>query len=58
MADIANSYELKDGVYTFNFSDGKVAHYPESTVIFVDDESGLKAVKATATRRTLFLVRP
>ena len=54
--DIATSYELKDGVYTFEFPDG-TEYYPECSVILVDDNSGLISVKSTATRRTIFAVR-
>ena len=54
---IANSHEKRHGCYIFHFDGDDTAYYPESQVIFVDDESGLIAVKATATRKTLFLLR-
>lgn len=54
---IANSFEKRSGYYIFHFDGNDTAYYPESQVIFVDDESGLIAVKATATRKTLFLLR-
>lgn len=54
--NIANSYSLSDGVYTFNFDNGKQL-FPESSIILVDDESGLISVKNTATRKVIFLVR-
>ena len=53
---IANSYSLSDGVYTFNFDNGKQL-FPQSSIILVDDESGLIAVKNTATRNVIFLAR-
>lgn len=54
--NIANSYTLTDGVYTFVFDNGKQL-FPQSSIILVDDESGLIAVKNTATRKVIFLVR-
>lgn len=54
---IANSYSLSDGVYTFVFDNGKQL-FPQSSIILVDDESGLIAVKSVASRKTLFLARP
>ena len=54
--DIATSYELSDGVYTFTFPEGE-EYYPECSVILVDDGSGLISVKSTATRKTIFAVR-
>lgn len=55
--NIADSYELSGGVYTFTFPDGMKSLIPETAVILVDDESGLISVKATATRKTIFLAR-
>ena len=55
---IANSYVLSDGIYTFDFGDGKKQLFPQSSIILVDDESGLIAVKSVASRKTLFLARP
>ena len=53
--NIALNYTLADSVYTFDFGNGKKVLYPVSSVILVDDNSGLLSVKATATRKTLFL---
>lgn len=53
--DIATSYSLSDGVYTFVFPDA-TEYYPEASIILVDDNSGLISVKSTATRKTIFLV--
>lgn len=55
--NIANSYNLANGVYTFDFGDGKKQLFPQSSIILVDDESGLISVKNTATRKVIFLVR-
>ena len=56
--DIAVSYTLADGVYTFDFGGGKKQFYPQSSVILVDDESGLISVKSVASRKVMFLSRP
>ena len=55
--NIANSYTLANGVYTFDFGGGKKQLFPQSSIILVDDESGLISVKNTATRKTIFLAR-
>lgn len=55
--NIANSYILANGVYTFDFGGGKKQLYPETSIILVDDGSGLISVKNTATRKVIFLVR-
>ena len=54
--NIANSYSLSGGVYTFNFDKGKQL-YPETSIILVDDGSAFISVKNTATRKVIFLVR-
>lgn len=54
---VASSYTKSDGVYVFNFPDGKQALYPESSIILTDDESGLISVKGLATRKVLFSVK-
>ena len=54
---IATGYTKSDGVYVFNFQDGKQALYPESSIILTDDESGLISVKGLATRKVLFSVK-
>ena len=54
---VATGYTHQDGYYTFNFDDGMKTLVPETAVILVDDGSGLISVKATATRKTIFLAR-
>lgn len=53
---IASSYTKEDAYYVFNFEDGK-AYYPLTSIILVDDDSGLISVKNVASRKVLFLVR-
>lgn len=54
---IANSYTLSDGVYSFDFGNGKKQLFPQSSIILVDDGSAFISVKNTATRKMTFLVR-
>ena len=55
--NIANSYNLANGVYTFDFGGSKKQLYPETSIILVDDGSAFISVKNTATRKVIFLVR-
>lgn len=55
--NIASSYTSDEATYTFLFDGGKKMIFPISSVILVDDESGLVSVKNIATRKTMFLVR-
>lgn len=52
-----NKYYDLDGCYRFVFDDGTEAYYPKSSLMFIDDGSGVISVKATGSRRTLFLMR-
>lgn len=56
--EIAIAYSLSDGVYTFDFGNGKKQLFPQDSIILVDDESGLIAIKSTSSRKTLFLAVP
>lgn len=53
---IYDSYIKTDDYYEFTKGDDKFI-IPASNIILVDDESGMIAIKATATRQTLGLVR-
>lgn len=53
---IYDNYIENEATYVFLKGDNKMA-VPKSYVIFVDDESGLIAVKGLASRKTLFLCR-
>lgn len=56
--NIAQSYTLTNGVFVFDFGGGKKQLFPQDSIIFVDDESGLISIKSVASRKILFLARP
>lgn len=51
------SYTKTDTYYEFVGENGEKVIAPETDVIIVDDESGMKAVKLIASRRLLGLLR-
>jgi len=50
------SYTKTETLYRFITEDGDVLLYPISAIIIVDDESGARAVKTTASRKTIGLI--
>ena len=46
-----------DSYYEFVAENGEKLIMPTSDVILVDDESGMKAIKSTASRQTLGLLK-
>ena len=47
------SYTSTDSYYEFTDSNGNKTLMPTTSVILVDDESGLLSIKNTATRKTI-----
>lgn len=47
------SYTKTDSYYEFTDVKGNKTLMPSTTVILVDDESGLLSIKNTATRKTI-----
>lgn len=47
-----------EGSTTFTSESGVSVTMPNSAYIVVDDESGLKAIKATGSRATIGLIEP
>lgn len=54
---IFTSYTKSDTCYEFVTSEGNKVLFPISSVILTDDESGLIAIKLTATRKTMGLLK-
>lgn len=51
------SYTKTDTYYEFVGADGQKLIYPVNTIILTDDESGFIAVKITASRQTIGLLK-
>ena len=51
------SYTKTDSYYEFVGENGEKQIYPVSSIILTDDESGFIAVKNTASRQTVGLLR-
>lgn len=54
---IFTSYSKTDTYYEFVGEDGQKLLYPVNSIILTDDESGMIAVKNTASRQTIGLVK-
>lgn len=54
---IFTSYTKTDTYYEFVGEDSQKLIYPVNTIILTDDESGFIAVKNTASRQTVGLLR-
>ena len=54
---IFTSYTKTDSYYEFVGEDGQKLIYPVNTIILTDDESGFIAVKNTASRQTIGLIK-
>lgn len=53
----AINYNKTDAYYEFTFEAGVKALYPVTSIVLVDDESGLVAVKDTGSNKTMFLLK-
>lgn len=51
------SYTKTDSYYEFVGENGQKLIYPVSSIILTDDESGFIAVKITASRQTIGLIK-
>lgn len=51
------SYTKSDSYYEFVGENGQKLIYPVSSIILTDDESGFIAVKNTASRQTIGLIK-
>lgn len=54
---IFTTYNQTDSYYEFIGENGQKLIYPVSSIILTDDESGFIAVKNTASRQTVGLLR-
>ena len=54
---IFTTYNQTDTYYEFVGADGQKFIYPVSSIILTDDESGFIAVKNTASRQTIGLIK-